>query len=68
MFNWNKKEKPFVSFGGFGGGGSGGYTPSPAAPFERKGAQYLGGGAGSSNTTALPLNGGDGIVIIRYLA
>ncbi len=23
MFNWNKKEKPFVSFGGFGGGGLG---------------------------------------------
>ena len=23
MFNWNKKEKPFASFGGFGGGGLG---------------------------------------------
>ena len=23
MFNWNKKEKPFASFGGFGGGGIG---------------------------------------------
>jgi len=23
MFNWNKKEKPFVSYGGMGGGGTG---------------------------------------------
>ena len=23
MFNWNKKENPFASFGGFGGGGLG---------------------------------------------
>ena len=32
MFNWNKKEKPFASFGGFGGGGLGLLGGAAAAP------------------------------------
>ena len=37
MFNWNKKEKPFASFGGFGGGGLGLFGGAAAASIEASG-------------------------------
>ena len=49
MFNWNKKENPFASFGGFGGGGLalvGGSGAVPATPFTAKIVLVGGGGGG----------------------
>jgi hypothetical protein len=57
-------SQPGPTTGGVGGGGRGGngngITPTP-------GVDYLGGGSGDGNGYVQAGNGGDGIVIIRYL-
>ncbi len=57
-------SQPGSTAGGVGGGGRGGNgngtTPTP-------GIDYLGGGSGDGNGYVQAGNGGDGIVIIRYL-
>jgi len=57
-------SQPGSTAGGIGGGGRGGNgngtTPTP-------GVDYLGGGSGDGNGYVQAGNGGDGIVIIRYL-
>ena len=57
-------SQPGGTAGGVGGGGQGGNGNSIA---PTPGIDYLGGGSGDGNGYAQAGNGGDGIVIIRYL-
>jgi hypothetical protein len=54
--------------GGSGGGGQGGSADTGSTPTQTAGTNYTGSGGGGSNYSGSGMAGGNGIVIIKYIA